>query len=463
MYCCGPTVYNFLHVGNFRGPVFYNFVKNWLEHSGYKVTFVYNFTDVDDKILNRAKEEGVEPSEISEKYIAEFKKDIAALGLKPHDRNPKVTEHMQDIIDLVQTLVDKGHAYVADDGEVLYSVQSFAEYGKLSGRKVEDSQSGSRIEVDPKKKDAADFALWKPAKEGEQGWDSPWCRGRPGWHIECSAMIRAIFGDQIDIHGGGIDLVFPHHENEIAQGEGASGGKKYCGYWVHNNFINFGGQKMSKSLGNVKTMREFLGSYHPEIFKYLVIASHYRSELDFSDASVEHAVRGLARVYSALAVAEDYLAKSEGAQIQVDKEFEKVVGEFEKEFEKSINDDFATPKAIGQIYDLVRHFNSIVKRGAKAKPLTLGRCQQFTSTLNKYGEMMALFAEPAGKFLTDLDNQLLSQKGFERSKIDGLVEERRQARADKNFERSDELRQVLTDLGIEIQDLPDRTYWEVQK
>ena len=249
MYVCGPTVYNFLHVGNFRGVVVFNMVRNWLESLGYKVTYALNFTDVDDKIINRANELGMTPSELSEKYIAEYKKDFAAIGLRPHDMNPKVTEHMDDILNMVTTLIDKKAAYEAQ-GDVLYSIESFKDYGKLSGRHTEDLLAGARVEVDEKKRNPMDFALWKAAKPGEISWPSPWGPGRPGWHIECSAMIKNIFGEQIDIHGGGMDLIFPHHENEIAQSEGCTG-KHFVKYWMHNNMLNFGGQKMSKSLGNL--------------------------------------------------------------------------------------------------------------------------------------------------------------------------------------------------------------------
>lgn len=311
IYVCGPTVYNFLHVGNFRGVVFFNLVRNWLEESGYKVQYALNFTDVDDKIIAKANEIGKTANEVSELYIAEYKKDFAALGLRPHDFNPKVTEHMEGIRAVIGKLIENKVAYEVA-GDVNYSVSAFEGYGKLSGRKIEDQQAGSRISVDTKKQSAEDFALWKSAKPGEVSWPSPWGPGRPGWHIECSAMIKDIFGDQIDIHGGGMDLIFPHHENEIAQSEGCTH-KQFVQYWMHWNMINFGAQKMSKSLGNIVSLREFLEVNPAEVYKWMMLSVHYRSVSDFSDDSIARAVTGLARIYSALAVAETYLTRAASA------------------------------------------------------------------------------------------------------------------------------------------------------
>ena len=295
MYICGPTVYGLLHVGNFRGPVVYNLMRNWLEHLGYKVTMALNFTDVDDKIINKANDLKKDPALLAEEFIAEYKKDFADLGLRAHDLNPTVTDSMPAIINMIATLIDKKNAYVADQ-DVNFSIQSFPDYGKLSGRNVDDLQAGARVEVNEKKQNPLDFALWKGAKTGEPFWESPWGKGRPGWHIECSAMICKHFGEQIDIHGGGTDLVFPHHENEIAQSEAVSG-KPLVKYWLHTHMLNFAGQKMSKSLGNIMSMREFLEAYHAEIYKWMILSSHYRSTSDFGDDAVHRAVSGLARVY----------------------------------------------------------------------------------------------------------------------------------------------------------------------
>lgn len=458
MYVCGPTVYNLLHVGNFRGPVVFNMVRNWLEEVGYKVTYALNFTDVDDKIINRANELGMSPSEISEKYISEYKKDFLDLKLRPHDLNPKVTEYMNSIVDMVKELVEKKKAYQVQ-GDVNYSISEFKEYGKLSGRNPDDLLAGVRIDVDEKKNHPGDFALWKSAKPGEISWPSPWGPGRPGWHIECSAMIRSIFGDQIDIHGGGLDLLFPHHENEMAQSEGCTG-KQFVKYWMHNNLINFGGQKMSKSLGNVVTMREFLGTYNPEIYKWMILSSHYRSVSDFSDQAIERSVSGLARVYSALAVAETYLA---GVENVGEDKFKAVVDEAWEKVSLALNHDFGTPDAFAAMFELVRQFNSQVRRGLKVNPSIQAKAYYFKQFFVRFGKVLSLFQEPPHEFLIKLDDMLLDKMNMQRSEVDALVNERSKVRAEKNFARSDELREKLTSMGISVSDTTEGSFWEVTK
>ncbi|WP_373997658.1 cysteine--tRNA ligase [Bdellovibrio bacteriovorus] len=457
MYVCGPTVYNFLHVGNFRGVVFFNLVRNWLESSGYKVDYALNFTDVDDKIINRAHELGMDPHALSEKYIVEYKKDFASLGLRPHDHNPKVTEHMDGIVDMVKTLVDKNIAYETQ-GDVMYSIAAFDGYGKLSGRNPEELQAGARVDIDEKKRNPMDFALWKAAKPGEVSWPSPWGPGRPGWHIECSAMIQNIFGDQIDIHGGGMDLIFPHHENEIAQSEGCTG-KHFVKYWMHNNMLNFGGQKMSKSLGNVVTMREFLETNNAEIYKWMVLSVHYRTMSDFSDAAVERAVSGLARIYSALSLADDYAAEG----VAPDAGFEKISQEAWKKVEAALNDDFGTPEAFASLFEVVRQFNSQVRRGMKSNPAVQGKAVAFKNFVAKLGRLLSLFQEPAGSFLIKLDDMLLAKMNVKRADVDALVAERTQVREAKDFAKSDELRAKLTGMGISVSDTPTGSFWEVTK
>ncbi|KYG60863.1 cysteine--tRNA ligase [Bdellovibrio bacteriovorus] len=457
MYVCGPTVYNFLHVGNFRGVVFFNLVRNWLESSGYKVDYALNFTDVDDKIINRAHELGMDPHALSEKYIVEYKKDFASLGLRPHDHNPKVTEHMDGIVDMVKTLVDKNIAYETQ-GDVMYSIAAFDGYGKLSGRNPEELQAGARVDIDEKKRNPMDFALWKAAKPGEVSWPSPWGPGRPGWHIECSAMIQKIFGDQIDIHGGGMDLIFPHHENEIAQSEGCTG-KHFVKYWMHNNMLNFGGQKMSKSLGNVVTMREFLETNNAEIYKWMVLSVHYRTMSDFSDAAVERAVSGLARIYSALSLADEYVAEG----VAPDAGFEKITQEAWKKVEAALNDDFGTPEAFASLFEVVRQFNSQVRRGMKSNPAVQGKAVAFKNFVAKLGRLLSLFQEPAGSFLIKLDDMLLAKMNVKRADVDALVAERTQVREAKDFAKSDELRAKLTGMGISVSDTPTGSFWEVTK
>jgi len=462
IYVCGPTVYNFLHVGNFRGVVFFNLVRNWLENQGYQVSYALNFTDVDDKIIDSAKTQGVKPEELAEKYIVEYKKDFAALGLRPHDHNPKVTESMDEIRAIVGKLIENKKAYVAD-GDVLYSIESFSSYGKLSGRNVEDLQAGARVEIDQKKQSPLDFALWKGAKPGEPSWPSPWGPGRPGWHIECSAMVEKIFGEQIDIHGGGTDLIFPHHENEIAQSEGCTG-KHFVKYWMHWNMLNFGNQKMSKSLGNFVTMREFLERYNSEIYKWMILSVHYRSPSDFSDESVDRAVSNLARIYSAMAVAESVLASvSTGQKAAPDAGFEKITQDAWAKVTESLNDDFGTPNAVAALFEVVRQFNNQVKRGIKPNPAVLGKAQSFIDFTHKLGKLLAMFQEPADGFLLKLDNMLLEKMKVQRADVDALVAERSQARVNKDFAKGDELRKKLTEMGISVSDTPEGSFWEVTK
>ncbi len=458
MYVCGPTVYNFLHVGNFRGPVVFNMVRNWLEYSGYKVTYALNFTDVDDKIIAKANEVGMTPGELSEKYIAEYKKDFASLGLRAHDMNPKVTEHMEDILSMVGTLIDKKVAYEAQ-GDVLYSIETFKDYGKLSGRHTDELLAGARVEVDEKKRSPMDFALWKAAKPGEISWPSPWGPGRPGWHIECSAMIKNIFGDQIDIHGGGMDLIFPHHENEIAQSEGCTG-KHFVKYWMHNNMLNFGGQKMSKSLGNIVSLRDFVTMYNAEIYKWMIQSVHYRTMSEFGDAAVDRAISGLARVYSAMAMAESYLTPE---VTQVDAAFAKITEDAWKKVEAAMNDDFGTPEVFATMFEVVRQFNNQVRRGMKVNPAIQGKALAFTQFIKKMGAVLAMFQEPAHDFLIKLDNMLLDKANIKRADVDAVVAERSAARANKDFAKSDELRNKLVAMNISVSDTPEGSFWEVTK
>jgi cysteinyl-tRNA synthetase len=457
MYCCGPTVYGLLHVGNFRGAVFYNLVRNWLEHLGYKVTHIYNYTDVDDKIIKRAIDEGKTASEISEFYIQEFEKDFASLKLRSHSQNPKVTEYMEPIKEMISTLIEKENAYNAD-GEILYSIKSFPDYGKLSNRNPDDLRAGERVSVDQKKKDPLDFALWKPAKAGEPFWPSPWGNGRPGWHIECSAMAKSILGAQIDIHGGGIDLLFPHHENEVAQSE-ACNGQPFAKFWLHHNLLNFAGEKMSKSLGNIKTARAFFEERNPEIYKYMMLSAHYRSISDFSEQSVQHAIQGLARIYSALNLAEGFLS----AEATPDKMFDQSLKEAWEKVELALNDDFNTPEAFARVFEVVRNFNSNVKPGMKANPTVSGKADAFKKFVIKFGQFMSLFQEPAGEYLRSLDDMLLAEKKLNRNEIDALVQERWTARLAKDFKRSDEVRDQLLKMGISVSDTATGSQWEVTK
>lgn len=459
MYVCGPTVYDLLHVGNFRGAIFFNLVRNWFEYRGYKVNFVYNYTDVDDKIIKRANDDKVSAHEISERYIGEFEKDFHALKLKKHSHNPKVTEFMNPIIQFVQQLIDKGCAYVVD-GDVYFDVRSIPDYGKLSHKNLDDLESGVRIEVDARKKHAADFAVWKSSKPGEPSWESPWGPGRPGWHIECSAMARGLLGDTIDIHGGGLDLLFPHHENEVAQSEGATG-RPFVRYWMHNNMLNFGSQKMSKSLGNVRSARSFMQEYNPEIFKYMMLSAHYRSILEFSPSQFDQVIAGLARIYSALALAER--AAQAPADAEVPADFAKAIADAQKGVEASLDDDFNTPEAFARLFDVVRHFNAAVRTPGPVTPKKAAIAKEFLRWTGWLGGLMSLFAEPPQEFLRGLDDRLLRQKNLDRAKVDELVKERAAARTSKNFKKADELRAELQNLGIVVQDTAQGSEWEVAK
>lgn len=460
IYVCGPTVYDFLHVGNFRGPVFFNLLRHWFEFRGYKVTYVSNFTDIDDKIIQRSLKENVDSLVISERYIDEYRTDFTNLGLRAHDKNPKVTEHLKEVVEVTDALIKNGKAYVAD-GEVFYSVRSFPEYGKLSKRDIDDLVSGARVEPGEKKRDPLDFSLWKPAKPGEPSWPSPWSPGRPGWHIECSAMVKAIFGDSIDIHGGGMDLIFPHHENEVAQSEGATG-KPFAKYWVHWNMLNFGDRKMSKSIGNVMTAREFLKEYNAEIYKFMILSVHYRSISDFSESGIDRAVAGLARIYSAMAHAERVLAAGGVSAGKLSAPLLTAMTEGRKKIHAAMDDDFNTPEVFAEIFNVVRAYNAGVKPG-KPTAEAIVNAQGMLDWIHEHGRMLSLFQERAEGFLVTLDDMLLRQKGLERAAIQKIVSDRWQARVNKDFSTSDRLRDELNAMGIAISDTADGTRWEVAK
>ncbi|NCN41520.1 cysteine--tRNA ligase [bacterium] len=460
MYVCGPTVYNLLHVGNFRGPIFFNMARNWLEKSGYEVTYVYNYTDVDDKIIQKANDENKEASEVSEHYIKEFEKDYQSLKLRPHSKNPKVTEHMDDIVQLVQKLIDNGKAYEVD-GDVYFDVKAFDGYGKLSHKNLDDLETGHRIQSNERKKHTADFALWKKAKDGEPSWPSPWSDGRPGWHIECSAMAKALLGEQIDIHGGGLDLLFPHHENEVAQSEGASG-KTFVNYWMHNNMLTFGDQKMSKSVGNIKIARDFVKEFNAEIFKALILSSHYRSLLDFTDGHVQQVIQMLGRIYSALAHAQS-LVESGEKEGNLPNSFQKALTEFDEGTTKALNDDFNSAEVFAKVFDFVRSYNNLCRKPGKIQPDQVAVSKSFLSHMNEIGKITALFQEEPKSFLVNLDDLLLAKKDLKRSDIDALVLERARARENKDFAKSDELRDKLNSLGILVSDSLQGSVWEVQK
>ncbi len=465
MYCCGPTVYDFLHVGNFRGAVFYNLLRNHLENEGFKVTYVYNFTDIDDKIIKRANDEGLSPFDISNKYIKEFKKDFKLLKLRPHSINPRVTESLDSIIQVIKDLIKNETAYVIDS-EVFFSIDKFKDYGKLSHQRPDELLKGTRKKIDPKKRNSLDFTLWKPAKDTEQSFDSPWGKGRPGWHIECTAMIKKYLGDNIDIHGGGLDLLFPHHENEIAQSKSCSHGGEYVKYWVHNNMFTFSGSKMSKSLGNIKTMRFFLEEYHPEIFKFIVLSSHYRSETEFTDQAIQKAMQSLARIYSALQIAENNASNMiikpllKGSALK----FNTYIKEKKSEIRKHLNNDFATPKVFSVFFKVIKKFNQFSSENKKLSPEAKKISLILLEFFKKYEKTFAMFEEkPFNVFLKALDKILLKRLNINEAKIKNIINERTKAKANKDYAKADSFRDELLKNMITIKDTPEGTSWEVNK
>ena len=460
MYCCGPTVYDYLHIGNFRGAVFFNFVRNWLEILGYQVDYVYNFTDIDDKILARSSTERMTPKDLAEKYIKEFKKDYRSLKLKDHTANPRATETLPEIIQLITKLIDQGKAY-AVEGDVFYSVSSFKDYGQLSGRKTEDLLSGARVDIDERKRNPLDFALWKKSKP-EENWhfESPWGKGRPGWHIECTAMIHKFLGEEIDIHAGGSDLIFPHHENEIAQSTACTG-KKYVRFWLHNNMIVTEGDKMSKSLGNMLSMREFLNQYPGELFKFLILSCHYRSPLQFSKKSLHQSLVSLSKIYSSFVKAQKWVSGEKRKKSHP--AFQSLLGEAEGRIIEAFNDDFATPKAFAVFFSFLNSFQKLIEDKTTSTEEKAFCSKEYLLFFKKYGKALSLFQEEPLVFLKGLEDKLLEKKQLTREKVEELVKKRSLARQNKDFQTADQLREKLDQMGIELRDSVEGSEWEVKK
>lgn len=459
MYVCGPTVYNYIQIGNARPVIFFDVVRRFFDYIGYNVNFVSNITDVDDKIITRAIELEQTERDIAERFIKAFYEDVERVGSSSDYLAPRVTEYMDAIIGYIEKLLEKDYAY-HHDGDVYFRVGKIADYGILSGRKLEELLVGARVEINRKKENPLDFTLWKKTTDGVK-YPSPWGEGRPGWHTECVAMIEEIFGGQIDIHGGGADLIFPHHENEIAQSEGCTG-QQFVKYWMHNNMVNFGDQKMSKSLGNVVTGRSFLEKYNAEILKFLMLSAHYRSPVDLSEAQVLRSVGGLARIYSSLTWAEKLL-KVQADLVPLPEKFQQAIDAAEEGITQALNDDFNTPEVLARIFEVVRLFNQQCRTPGKPRPEHRAMAEVFFHWLKDKGSVMALFQESPGDFLNLLDDMLLEQKGLERSKIDELVQRRFAAREQKDYATSDELRKTLEDMGISVQDTAEGSLWEVHK
>ena len=439
MYVCGPTVYNYIHIGNARPMVVFDTVRRYFEYKGYDVNYVSNFTDVDDKIIKKAIEEGVSASEISERYIKECQKDMAALNVKPATHHPKATQEIDGMIKMIESLIEQGYAY-EKDGTVYFRTRKFDHYGQLSKKNLDDMKAGIRIAVSDEKEDSMDFVLWKPKKEGEPSWPSPWGDVRPGWHIECSVMSKKYIGDTIDIHAGGEDLIFPHHENEIAQSE-ACNGEKFAKYWMHNAFLNIDNKKMSKSAGNFFTVREISEKYDLQVIRFFMLSAHYRSPLNFSDTLVEASKNGLERILTAVDNLREILKSAEeNAMTEADQAHVKDVDELVAKFEASMEDDFNTADAISAIFELVKLANITAADGSKEY------VQYMFDTIVKLCDILGI--------VTEKEEELLD------SDIEALIEERQAARKAKNFARADEIRDMLAEQGIILEDTRAGVKWK---
>ena len=444
MYVCGPTVYNFIHIGNARPMIVFDTVRRYFEYKGYEVNYVSNFTDVDDKIIRKAIEEGVDAETISKRYIAECKKDMEMMNVKPATKNPQATQEIGGMIEMINTLIEKGHAYVAADGTVYFRTKSFKEYGKLSHKNLDDLQSGFReikVTGEEGKEDPTDFVLWKPKKEGEPFWESPWCQGRPGWHIECSEMSKKYLGESIDIHAGGEDLIFPHHENEIAQSECANG-KTFANYWMHNAFLNIDNRKMSKSLGDFFTVREISEKYDLQVLRLFMLSAQYRSPLNFSADLMEASKNSLERIRTAAEHQADCLkAAKEGEMTAEEKQNQAAVEELVQKFEMAMDDDFNTADAISAIFEIVRLSNSTISEAS-----TKAYVSYVKETMDKLCDVLGIITEKKEEILD--------------SEVEDLIAKRQQARKDKNFALADEIRGQLLDMGIILEDTREGVKWK---
>ena len=443
MYVCGPTVYNLIHIGNARPMIVFDTVRRYMEHKGYEVNFVSNFTDVDDKIIKRANEEGIEAGEVARRYIEECKKDMAALNVKPATKHPLATEEIDGMLEMISHLIEKGYAY-EKNGTVYFRTRKFKDYGKLSHKNLDDLQSGNRsllVTGSDEKEDSLDFVLWKPKKEGEPAWKSPWSDGRPGWHIECSVMSKKYLGDQIDIHAGGEDLVFPHHENEIAQSEAANG-KEFARYWMHNGFLNIDNKKMSKSAGNFFTVRDIAEKYDLQVLRFFMLSAHYRSPLNFGADLMEAAKNGLDRILTA--VSKLNLLLENGKEIEITEEEKALIDRvhaLQEKFDHAMDDDFNTADAISAIFEIVKESNSHLNENSSKEVLT------------KVKESIESLCDILG-IITEKEEELLD------SDIEALIEERQQARKNKDFARADAIRAELLEKGIILEDTRQGVTWK---
>lgn len=452
MYVCGPTVYDYCHIGHARSVVTFDVIVRYFREQGFETTYVRNFTDVDDKIIKRANETGVDSREVSEKFIREFYHDMDALNVARADFEPKVTEYIEPIKEFVATLIEKGKAYQIED-DVYYSVESFKEYGKLSGRKLEDMEAGARVDIDQRKRNPFDFALWKGSKPGEPSWDSPWGKGRPGWHIECSAMSSKLLGETFDIHGGGKDLIFPHHENEIAQSEGAFD-KPFAKYWMHNGFVNIDQEKMSKSLGNFLMIRDVLKAANPEAVRLFLLSNHYRSPIDFTDKAIDEASTSLDKLYALLERVETITGTAAEQAGEP--------GEHWNRFTEAMDDDFNTARGVGILFDAVRRINRELDEQGEVSEAVKARIQSECSDILKIGGILGILTQSPKAYFENKKVQGLEEKAIDPAVIDQMVQERTEARKSKNWARADVLRKELEEMNILLEDRPDGTVWKIK-
>ncbi len=461
MYACGITAYDYCHVGHARSAVVFDVIARYLRHKGYDVTFVRNFTDVDDKIIARANKEGRDSQEIAQTYIAAFHEDMDRLNVRRADVEPRATAFIEEMTALNQKLIAGGHAYATPSGDVYFRVRSFPAYGKLSGRDVDDLRSGARVAPGEEKEDPLDFALWKAAKPGEPSWDSPWGKGRPGWHLECSAMSEKTLPLPLDIHGGGQDLIFPHHENEIAQSEAALG-KELARYWVHNGFVRIDSEKMSKSLGNFKTIRDILEQRLPEALRFFLLGKHYRSPIDFSFDNMDESERGLKRVYECLAEVKAALGGAKGKPGALPTEIVEEFAEQAKAFMDAMDDDYNSAAALGHVFALVRLINRVLE-DKKMKNLegAARLCADFQEQAALWAEILGVFGRDPDQCLRELRDLAARRKGVDPAQVEDLLEKRAAARGQKDFAAADAARDALTALGVEVRDTSAGPVWDM--
>jgi len=452
MYVCGPTVYDTSHIGHARSVVVFDTIFRWFTQLGYDVTYVRNFTDVDDKIIKKSNQTGQDCTFITEKYIDEFHNEMDALNVLRPSFEPKATEHIRHIVDFIQILIDKGKAYHVDGGDVYFSIDSFKDYGKLSGRNPDDMRAGARIAVDEKKKSPLDFTLWKPAKPGEPFWESPWGNGRPGWHIECSAMSYEYLGESFDIHGGGKDLIFPHHENEIAQSE-AVFGAQFVKYWIHNGFVDINNEKMSKSLGNFTMIKDVLATYSPEVIRMFLLSNHYRSPIDYSENSMRETSTGLDRIYAFLERIENLGCKISDCP----------KGGLWDDFSLAMNDDFNSAKALGSVFEAVKKGNKLVDdTHDNPDQVLLDTLTLFYNDIKAISNILGIFLLDPQSYFNDKKDKGMAEVAIDPSEIESLIQQRTEARKHKNFSRADEIRDLLAAENIVLKDGPEGTTWKFE-